>query len=517
MRNRKFIGIFLFIFMGIISFRSIVVRAEEIRFDFKKGYNIESESSNELDDEDLKITLDEFQTNIYFYKQYMQDKFKQKTKIIDGLEIIETDFEWNGDLELTNNPKTLVLHHIEASRPGKTIPVTDIHQWHLANGWAGIGYHFYITKTGKIYRGRPENAIGAHTRGFNKDSISIAVEGRYQIEDMPNIQKSVVEKLGGYLRGKYNIEDIKGHGELIPTSCPGSKYPLNSVKFNIRKYPIYIEPEAPSIGDKVAVQYVSHVQNEGWQEWKKNSELSGSVGLARRIEGIKISLANLPNSNIVYRSHIEDYGWSPWVKNGDMSGTKMEAKRIEAIQIQLEGYAKENYEIEYRVHVQDIGWMPWVRNGEVSGTEGLSKRVEGIEIRLVEKNKRVKYRTHIQDYGWGIWKKDGEISGTVGEEKRLEAIIINTNNEQFSDLDLKYRVHVQDYGWMPWVKEGEVAGTTNESKRIEAIQIEGNNKYQIEYRTHVQDIGWMPWVKNGQVSGTEGQAKRIEAIEIRIN
>ncbi|MGL4656431.1 MAG: N-acetylmuramoyl-L-alanine amidase [Sarcina sp.] len=520
MRKRNLIGLFLVGVVGLVAMGEKTVHAEEIETYFKQGKNIEYRSNNELDDRELEITFDEFEENLGTYRGYLENDIKQESKNVEGIEIIETNFKWNGELELTNNPKTLVLHHIEASRPGQTIPVTDVHQWHLANGWTGIGYHFYVTKTGKVYRGRPENAIGAHAKQFNKDSIAIAVEGRYGVENMPAIQRTMVEKLGGYLRGKYSIENIKGHGELMPTSCPGGKYPLNGIRNNIAKYPIYYEPQAPNLGSEIGVQYVSHVQNEGWQSWKKNNELSGSVGLARRVEGIKIQLANIPNSNIVYRTHVEDYGWMPWVKNGELSGTKMQAKRIESIQIKLEGQALENYDIEYRTHVEDIGWLPWVKNAQASGTEGQAKRVEALEVRLVEKDKLIEYKTHVQDYGWGSWKNDGQLSGTVGEEKRVESLIIKMDDSLPADLGLRYRVHSEDYGWMSWVNEGEIAGTVNESKRVEAIQIQltGNNYNgrQIEYRTHVQNIGWMPWVKNGQTSGTEGQSKRVEAIEIRI-
>ena len=520
MKNKNGILIFLATIIGIISLNFTTANAEEVETYFKQGRNIESKKNDDLDDRELNITFDEFEENLDTYRGYLESDVKQETKIIEGVEIIETNLNWNGTFDLSNNPKTLVLHHIEASRSGQTIPVTDVHQWHLANGWTGIGYHFYVTKTGEIYRGRPENAVGAHAKQFNKDSVAIAVEGRYGIENMPSIQRNAVEKLGGYLRSKYSIQTIKGHGELMATSCPGGKYPLDRIRNNIAQYPLYSEPEVPNVGSEIAVQYGSHVQDEGWQNWVKNGQESGSVGLARRVEGIKIKLANMPNSNIVYRTHVEGHGWMPWVKNGEISGTKMEAKRIEAIQIKLEGQALNNYDIEYRTHVQDIGWLPWVENASISGTEGMRRRVEAVQIRLVKKSKEIEYKTHVQDYGWGSWKNDGQLSGTTGEEKRVESIVIKVNDKQFSDLNIRYRAHVQENGWMPWVSEGNMAGTTNESKRIEAIQIEvdGYNPkgYEVEYRTHVQNIGWMPWVKNGIISGTEGQSKRIEAIEIRI-
>ncbi|MGL4990781.1 MAG: N-acetylmuramoyl-L-alanine amidase [Sarcina sp.] len=486
--------------------------------ELKVETNIEKDNIENLDDRELSVTFEDFEKNIDEYKRRFKIETKETVKVFDGVEIIDSNLKWNDTLDLSNNPKSIILHHIAASRPGQTIPVTDVHQWHLANGWAGIGYHFYITKDGKIYRGRPENAIGAHAKGSNIDSLGIAVEGEYQKENMPIAQRNAVEKLAGYLRGKYNVENIKGHGEVMATSCPGKNYPLNSIRNNILTYPIYKEPEAPVIDGSPAIQYVSHVQDEGWQNWKRDGEISGSVGLARRVEGIKIKLANIENSDIVYRVHVENDGWKSWVKNGELAGTKMESKRIEAIEIKLEGQAADLYDLEYKVHVQDQGWSNWTKNGDMAGTIGKKRRIESIQVRLVKKESVVAYQGHVEEDGWQDWKADGQMAGTNGKSRRLEAIkIIDSNLEA---VDLEYRSHVQDEGWQGWKMNGEISGTIGEKKRLEAIEINlkgsNSNKYNVEYRTHVENIGWMPWVSNGQLSGTTGEAKRIEAIEVKI-
>ena len=496
----------------------VEAQATDVKNYFKQGESIEQESGNDMDESELKIDFEEFEKNIEKYKKSFGTEYEETIKNVSGIEIIETNLNWNGDLDLTNNPKTIALHHIEASRPGSTIPVTDVHQWHLANGWAGIGYHFYITKTGKIYRGRPENAIGAHAKGFNIDSVAIAVEGKYGSENMPAIQRTAVEKLGGYLRGKYKINNIKGHGELMATDCPGGKYPLDGIRNNILRYPIHTEPEAPAVSG-LAVQYESHVQNEGWQNWVRDGEISGSTGMARRVEGFKIKLANAGNSNITYRANVEGQGWKHWVKNGENAGTQGENKKIEGLQIQLEGDISKTHNIEYRTHVQDEGWQHWVSNGAVTGSIGKNRRIEGIQVRLVKKSNSINYQSHIQDIGWQDTKVDGTLSGTTAQEKRIEGIKINIG-QQIPGVNVKYRVHGQEYGWQNWVSSGQMAGTIGESKRIEAIEIalEGPNakNHNVEYRVHVQNIGWMPWVRNGQIAGTVGESKRIEAIEIRV-
>ena len=148
--------------------------------------------------------------------------------------------------------------------------------------------------------------------------------------------------------------------------------------------------------DTPNVAYRTHVQSFGWQGWKYNGQMSGTSGLAKRLEGININLTNKPyEGDIVYTTHIQKYGWkdgkpedttrASWKKNGAMSGTSGEAKRLEAICIDLTGEMAEHYDIYYRVHAQSFGWLGWAKNGDESGTAGYAKRLEGIQIVLVPK------------------------------------------------------------------------------------------------------------------------------------
>ena len=82
---------------------------------------------------------------------------------------------------------------------------------------------------------------------------------------------------------------------------------------------------------------------------------------------------------------MQTYGWQEWKKNGEMSGTSGESKRLEGIQIYLTGEMAKQYDVYYRVHAQTYGWLDWAKNGQMAGTSGLSRRLEGINIVLVTK------------------------------------------------------------------------------------------------------------------------------------
>lgn len=277
-----------------------------------------------------------------------------------------------------------------------------------------------------------------------------------------------------------------------------------------------------------SISYRTHVQDYGWQSWKSNGEVSGTVGQSKRLEGINIKLSNI-NGSIEYKTHVQDIGWQDWKSNGQMSGTSGQSKRLEAIQIKLSGEAANQYDVYYRVHAQDYGWLDWAKNGESAGTEGYSKRLEGIQIALVKKGenapgstsrpficKMIKYQTHVQNIGWQGVKADGEMSGTTGQSLRLEAIKIQLSSS--IDGGIVYKTHVQDYGWLNFVTNGQASGTSGQAKRLEAIQMQltGNakNQYDLYYRVHAQNFGWLGWAKNGESAGTAGYSYRLEGIQI---
>ena len=151
-------------------------------------------------------------------------------------------------------------------------------------------------------------------------------------------------------------------------------------------------PVIPGV-DTTNISYRTHVQSYGWQGWKYNGQMSGTSGEAKRLEGIEIKLTNKQYSgSIVYTTHVQKYGWqgdvndsSTWKKEGEMAGTSGEAKRLEAICIKLTGEMEKHYDVYYRVHAQSYGWLGWAKNGECAGTAGYAKRLEGIQIVLVPK------------------------------------------------------------------------------------------------------------------------------------
>lgn len=137
------------------------------------------------------------------------------------MKIIECNLPRNGNFAWRGRTEEVILHHAEAS----SATVWDINQWHLDNGWTGIGYHYYIRKDGSIYRGRPEWAVGAHATGHNDRSIGVCCEGAYMTETMPAAQLSALRALLRDIMGRYGALALRRHRDVNATNCPGDRFP----------------------------------------------------------------------------------------------------------------------------------------------------------------------------------------------------------------------------------------------------------------------------------------------------
>ncbi|WP_138960082.1 peptidoglycan recognition protein [Streptomyces sp. YIM 121038] len=128
----------------------------------------------------------------------------------------------------------------------------SIYRYHVeSSGWRDIGYNFAVDKCGNIYEGRAggvaKAVLGAHTLGFNTNSMGIAVLGTYTSAAPPKAAVTAVARLtawklglfganprgttylksgGGnlYSKGtKVRLHVISGHRDGFATECPGRR------------------------------------------------------------------------------------------------------------------------------------------------------------------------------------------------------------------------------------------------------------------------------------------------------
>jgi len=72
---------------------------------------------------------------------------------------------------------TMIIMHCSASDRQEDDDISVIRKWHLARGFSDVGYHYFVKKNGTVQRGRQDNEIGAHCKGFNTHSLGICLHG----------------------------------------------------------------------------------------------------------------------------------------------------------------------------------------------------------------------------------------------------------------------------------------------------------------------------------------------------
>lgn len=126
--------------------------------------------------------------------------------------------------------KLIVIHHSQR----KIDSPKEIKKRHLARGFEDIGYHFLISKKGRLYQGRSEKFVGAHIYSNNKNSIGICLIGNFD-QELPT--KAQIKTLIKFLKNKIrnydiSVNNILGHREFpnVEKTCPGKFVDMNKIR-----------------------------------------------------------------------------------------------------------------------------------------------------------------------------------------------------------------------------------------------------------------------------------------------
>ena len=118
-----------------------------------------------------------------------------------------------------------LIIHCSATPEGRAVTVQDIDKWHREKGYNGIGYHYVIGLNGEVWKGRDINLIGAHTKGYNSNSIGICyvggVDKSMKAKDTRTpAQEVALLNLVKDLKKQYPKASIHGHNEFAAKACP---------------------------------------------------------------------------------------------------------------------------------------------------------------------------------------------------------------------------------------------------------------------------------------------------------
>ena len=115
----------------------------------------------------------------------------------------------------------LLIIHSSATKENQSFTLQALETSHRKRGFNGIGYHYYIRKSGEVVNTRPLSRIGAHAKGYNRYSIGICYEGGLDKDGKPKDtrtpqQRAALRKLVNELLVRFSGCKVCGHRDLSP-------------------------------------------------------------------------------------------------------------------------------------------------------------------------------------------------------------------------------------------------------------------------------------------------------------
>ncbi len=159
-------------------------------------------------------------------KEAVKEFQKQNGLTVDGI-VGKATWEKLGITLMKSNRKiTEIIVHCTATQEGKSFTTEDIKKWHLARGFADIGYHYVIYLDGSVHTGRSVDKIGAHCTNHNSNSIGVcyvggvAKDGKTPKDTRTDKQKESLLKLLKDLKTLYPSASIRSHKDFANKACP---------------------------------------------------------------------------------------------------------------------------------------------------------------------------------------------------------------------------------------------------------------------------------------------------------
>lgn len=121
-------------------------------------------------------------------------------------------------------PVRRVFIHCSASDNPDHDSAAVMDAWHKQNGWAGIGYHFFIRKNGMLEQGRLLEKTPAAQGGNNTATIAICLHG-LAVGEFTEVQFETLRNLCGQINQAYGgAITFHGHCEVSHKTCPVFDY-----------------------------------------------------------------------------------------------------------------------------------------------------------------------------------------------------------------------------------------------------------------------------------------------------
>lgn len=117
--------------------------------------------------------------------------------------------------------ESIIIHH-SVGLP--TNPPESIHQGHVNRGWPRIGYHFYITGDGTVYKTNLLTTRSFHAGAGGNDGLGVCLAGDFTAVHPSREQLDATARLLGWLHDVLGEKNVLKHRDVAATQCPGNTW-----------------------------------------------------------------------------------------------------------------------------------------------------------------------------------------------------------------------------------------------------------------------------------------------------
>ncbi len=113
-------------------------------------------------------------------------------------------------------------------------------------GWY-VGYQYFIDKAGVLTQCRSDLEEGAHTVGYNKNSIGVCLAGNFDLTLPTTAQIQTLKELLNYKKSQYSIDlkNIVPHRKFCAKTCFGRRLADDWAQS------LVTVPDTPSVWSKI--------------------------------------------------------------------------------------------------------------------------------------------------------------------------------------------------------------------------------------------------------------------------
>jgi len=175
------------------------------------------------------------QNNDYFNNQKVKTIFT-KIDILNRFlvtpKINNQVFMFRSRKEQITEVKYITIHHSASE-----MPVMVTNQSQRERGFKTLAYQFWINKD-EIIQAHYINEISAGTKfkNINQTTIAICLQGNFNKTEPTKKQYFNLIKLLIALKKEYPTAEIKKHNDFDATDCPGNKFNLDKVIYNVNNF-----------------------------------------------------------------------------------------------------------------------------------------------------------------------------------------------------------------------------------------------------------------------------------------